>query len=173
MAQGWIKLYRKLLDNTTVCRDSDHFAVWGYLVLKATHKNIFSYFRGERVELFPGQLITSRRSISDFFCISESKVQRILKDFETAQQIEQRTSSKNRLITVLNWESYQDDEQRAERQPNGKRTTNGRPANGRRTASEHKQECKEYKNEKNIGGCAASPPPVDDERARLIAELRR
>ena len=26
--QGWVKLYRSILENPLVCKDSDHFAVW-------------------------------------------------------------------------------------------------------------------------------------------------
>lgn len=104
---GWIKTHRKLLDNPIVCKDSDHLSIWMYLLLNATHETINGMFKGKRISLEPGQLITGRKSISEFLQINEYKVQRILKLYESEQQIKQQTSNKNRLITIVNWSSYQ------------------------------------------------------------------
>lgn len=123
MKQGYIAIHRKMLDNPVVCKDADHIAVWCYLLLNATHTNYDVFFKGERLTLRPGQLLTGRKSISKQFNVSESKVQRILKLFESEQQIEQQTSNQNRLITILNWDSYQKGEQRNEQQLNNNRTT--------------------------------------------------
>lgn len=120
---GWIKLHRKLLDNPIVCKDADHLAIWMYLLLNATHSELSVMFEGKRILLQPGQLITGRKSLSLKFNISESKVQRILKCFENEHQIEQQTSNKNRLISILNWCSYQSSEQQIEQQVNNNRTT--------------------------------------------------
>lgn len=105
--EGWIKLHRKLLDNPIVCKDSDHIAIWIYLLLNATHVNYDVLFNGERKTLLPGQLITGRKSIAEKLNISEHKVQRILKTFENAHQIAQQTTSRNRLITIVRWNDYQ------------------------------------------------------------------
>lgn len=80
-------------------------------------------FEGVRITLSPGQLLTGRKSISSKLKVSESKVQRILKTFEIEQQIEQQTTPRNRLISVLNWNQYQKNEQLFEQQLNNKRTT--------------------------------------------------
>ena len=140
--EGYIKLYRQTLENPIVCKDAEHFAVWCYLLLNATHSEIEKVFKGKKIILQKGQLITGRGSISVNIKIAESKVQRILKTFEIEHQIEQQTSNKNRLITVLNWELYQSSEQQKEQQLNNKRTTTEQQ-------SEHKQECI-YKNDKNV-----------------------
>ena len=132
---GWVKLYRKTLDNPIACKDSDYFAVWCYLLLNATHKEVEKIFAGEKITLKKGQLITGRKVIATTFNISDSKVGRILKTLENEQQIEQQTSNKNRLISIVNWECYQESEQQNEQQVNNNCTT-----------SEHKQECKELKN---------------------------
>lgn len=134
---GWIKLHRKMLDNPVVCKDSDHLAVWTYLLLNATHSDYPEMFNGKKIILKPGQLITGRKVISVKFKISESKVQRILKLFENEQQIAQQTGNKNRLITILSWEDYQGREHQNEQQLNNKRTTS-------------EQQVNTYKNNKNI-----------------------
>ena len=55
--EGWIKLHRKILDNPIVMKDSEHLAVWIYLLLNATHKDYDVLFEGKRITLKPGQLI--------------------------------------------------------------------------------------------------------------------
>ena len=105
--EGWIKVYRQMLDNPIVCKDSDHIAVWIYLLLNATHTEYDTLFKGKRTTLQKGQLITGTISISKKLKINKDKVQRILKRFEIDKQIEQQTSNKNRLITILNWDKYQ------------------------------------------------------------------
>jgi len=126
---GWISLHRKLLENPDVCKDSDHLAVWIYLLLNATHTDYDVMFDNKRTTLKPGELITGRKSISAKIKISESKVQRILKTFEIEQQIEQQTTSQNRLISVLNWNQYQQSEQPIEHQVNNDRTTSEQRVN--------------------------------------------
>ena len=123
MNNGWIKIYRKTIDNPIVCKDTDHLAVWIYLLCEATHSEIDVIFKGKRITLQPGQLITGRKKIADKFHISEYKVQRILKLFESAQQIAQQASNQNRLVTILNWEYYQQDAQQDEQRMHNGCTT--------------------------------------------------
>lgn len=127
--EGWICLHRKVLDNPIACKDADYFAVWIYLLLKATHKDYEIIFKNERITLHSGQLITGRKVISNKFNISESKVQRILKTFEIEQQIEQQASNQNRLITILKWDLYQQIEQQNEQPVNNQRTTSEQRVN--------------------------------------------
>ena len=117
-AEGWIKLHRKLLDNPVTMKDTDHLAVWIYLLLNASHNEHPALFKGEKITLKPGQLITGRKSIALALHIDESKVERILKSLKSEQQIEQQTSNKNRLISITNWEFYQQSEQQSEQQVN-------------------------------------------------------
>ena len=134
MKRGWIKLYRSLLDNPTATKSTGHLAVWIYLLLNASVTSRKIVFKGEEMELKPGQLITGRKEISDI-CgdLNESKVHRVLKDFENAQQIEQQTTSQKRLISLINWSKYQDGEQQNEQRANNERTTSEQQANNERT----------------------------------------
>lgn len=127
--QGWISLHRELLDNPIVCKDTHYFTIWIYLLLQATHTDQDKIFKGNKVKLKRGQLITGRKSLANRFNINESKVQRILKMFESEQMIEQQTSNKNRLITILKYELYQSVEQQIKQPVNNKRTTNEQPVN--------------------------------------------
>ena len=142
MNNGYIKLYRQILDNPVVCKDSDHFAVWVYLLLNATHDNIDMLFNGKRITLKPGQLITGRKSISSKLNIEESKVRRIINLFKIDQQIDQQTSNKNSLITILKWSSYQNNDQQNEQQ-----VTNNRPTSDQQVTTNKND--KNVKNDKN------------------------
>mgnify|MGYP003299671271 CR=1 FL=1 len=139
---GWVKLHRKMLDNPIIMKDADHLAVWMYLLLNATHAEYPALFRGKKITLQPGQLITGRKSIAGTLCVNESKVTRILSAFEIEQQIEQQASNKNRLITVVNWDKYQLCEQPIEQQMNNKRTSTEQQVNTNKKN-------KNVKNEKN------------------------
>lgn len=154
--EGWIKSHRAILDNPIVCKDADHYAVWGYLLHNAAHTPTDAMFNGKRMTLKPGQLIAGRKRIAEFFKIKESKVQRILMLFENERQIERQTTNTNSLISITNWVLYQSDEQQnelrmnsdrtaSEQQVNGQRTTTEQPMNSDRTASEQQvntiQEC--------------------------------
>lgn len=123
MNNGYVKIHRKLLNNPIVMKDCEHLAVWIYLLLNATHQDRNVLFKGKKIIIGPGQLITGRKSISSELQISESKVQRILNFFESEHQIEQQTSNKNRVITLINWHKYQDNEHQIEQQLNNNRTT--------------------------------------------------
>ena len=131
MEQGWIKIHRKILDNPIVCKDSDYMAVWIYLLLNATHKKIDAIFKGKRITLEEGQLITGRKAIAKTFDIQESKVKRILLELENDQQIIRERSNLNSLITIVKWKEYQSNDQQGDQLMTSKRP-----------ASDHKQECK-------------------------------
>lgn len=141
--EGWIKLHRKMLDNPIIIKDSDYLAVWVYLLLNTTHKEYDVLFKGKRTTLKKGQLLTGRKSISEKLKIDENKVQRILKTLENEQQIEQQKSNKNRLITIVSWDKYQQDEQQIEQQLNNKRTTSEQQVNTNKNV-------KNIKNDKNV-----------------------
>lgn len=155
--EGWIKLHRKALENPIVFKDSDHIAVWVYLLLMATHREKLVIFGGQKVTLKPGQLITGRKSISEKIRVSESKIQRILSAFENEQQIEQQTSNRNRLITIVSWSEYQESEQQIEPQMNNKRTTDEQPVNTNKN-----ERMKELKNERSLKDI----PPVSPKGER-------
>lgn len=114
--EGWIKIHRKLLDNPITCKDSDYLSVWIYLLLNATHKEHDVLFKGKRITLQKGQLITGIISISRKIKIDKNKIQRILKSFENDKQITQQTSNKNRLISIINWNEYQDIDKQNDKQ---------------------------------------------------------
>lgn len=109
MRRGYIKLYRKLLDNPVACADGDHLAVWVYLLMSATRAPIKAKYGGEIIDLLPGQLLTSRREIAEVLKISDSKIKRVLQSLKKNLHIATETDHQQTLITVLKWSKYQEE----------------------------------------------------------------
>lgn len=153
---GWVKLYRSMLNNPIVMKDADHLAVWVYLLLNATHEEHKALFKGKKITMKAGQVITGSKSISCRLSISESKVRRVLDAFKSDGQIDKQTSNKNSLITILSWDLYQQSGKQNDGQMTDKwRTSDGQVTDNRRT-SDDKQECKEGEECKN----ERSTPPI-------------
>src|SRR6478672_10342607 len=117
MNQGYIKLYRQLLEHPYFS-DSEYVHIWIYLLMSATHRPMKMRFAGGVIELQPGQLITGRESIARRTGIHPSKVQRVLRKMEIEQQIEQHPACTSRVVTILNWARYQHSEHPTEQPPN-------------------------------------------------------
>lgn len=136
MNQGWIKLHRSLLSNAVALKPA-YAWLWVTLLLKASHDTHSFIWNGEKVECKRGQVYTGRRELGKECGISPSTVENILTYLENEHQIGQQKYSKFRLITVLNYTKYQQNEPKNEPQSDHRVTTDG-----------HIQEGKELKNEK-------------------------
>ena len=121
MKKGYIKIWRK----TTEWTFSDKplaLALWVWLLMLAKHrrkdeKPIKKIFKNKIIEIKDGQLLTGRRFLSEITGISEATVEKYLNFFEKEKQIIQQKSNRNRLITILNWESYQGNNKEVIQQP--------------------------------------------------------
>lgn len=71
------------------------------------------------VVIHEGQLVTGRKQLSKQSGIAESTIEDVLNFLERQHQIQQQKTTKYRLITILNWKQYQDDN----RKSNNKATT--------------------------------------------------
>lgn len=149
--EGWIKMHRKLKESS-IYKDSELVHLWVHILLTAKYYPCKDDWEGKEIVLQPGQFITGRKRLSSETRISESKTQRALKRFETCGMITQQTCPRKRLITVLNWEGYQQDEQ----QTNNNRTTIEQQSN-----TIYKKERKEERKNKN-------PLPEDDLKSKAF-----
>ena len=107
MAEGWICLHRKMLDNNTVCRDAAHMAIWVYLLLSAEHEETEVLFGGERRVLKAGELIISVNRFAETYGIEKNKTWRILKRFESEKQITICSDKQQTMIKITEWGKYQ------------------------------------------------------------------
>ena len=131
--EGWVKLHRELLESSLW--KSEPFSkgqAWVDLILLANHKDSYFYKRGNKVEVKRGQVGRSEVELSDRWKWSRNKVRKFLKDLEKEQQISITKSSVTQIVTILNYNEYQSNEQQKD---------------SRRTAKEQQKDT--YKNDKN------------------------
>lgn len=119
--EGWIKLHRQLLESKWGS-NLEMLGFWTALLIMANHKSAYTK---DGTLVNQGQLMTSRDSLSEAFNLSPSKIYRMLKMLCHSEQIEQQTSNKNTLITILKWQKYQGEESTV----NNKRTTDEQQVN--------------------------------------------
>lgn len=126
--EGWISVHRKIM-NSSWFNKSEYVHLWLYLLLKANHQDKEIYVGSEKVLVKRSQLLTSRNKLSEVVHVQENKIYRILKCFENEQQIEQQKTKKYTVITILNYDIYQKNEQQIEQSMNNKRTTDEQQMN--------------------------------------------
>lgn len=155
MSEGWIKLHRKLQDNSLW--SSEPFTrgqAWVDLILLANHEPGFIYVRDHRIDLKRGDVGWSQNRLSGRWQWSRTKVRKFLNDLEKEQQIKQIKSNSYTVIRLINYKDYQKkkDEKTTEKQQKNNSST---------TEKQQKDTNKNVKNVKNEkeGG---SPPSKND-----------
>lgn len=114
---GWIKLHRKILESPTWT--SEKFTrgqAWADLLLLANWEEGFIRVRGNRINLKRGQVGWSELSLSKRWKWSRTKTKNFIKELEKDQRIEQQRNRLSSVITIVNYNKYQDKEQQEEQQ---------------------------------------------------------
>lgn len=111
---GYFRLHRSIFANPVVTKDQDYFLVWIYILSQAEYeKGNKVDFGGKTITLKPGQFTigVSRQMLGDLHRIqrnlSKDKLFRILKRYVSEKQIAKQSDGRSTLITVLNYEQYQ------------------------------------------------------------------
>jgi hypothetical protein len=149
--EGWIRLYRKSLSNGWL-QNHKLWVLWTYCLLKASHKEHKVMIGNQQVTLQPGQFIFGRKKAAKETGLSEQQIRTSLVSLRTLENLTIKSTNKFSVITVINWELYQNtDEVVTSKVTSTQPTTN------------HIQECK---NEKNKRICA-SPPSSNGKDPRV------
>lgn len=136
--EGWIKIHRKLI-TWEWYTDSKMVHLFLHLLLSANHKP--NQWQGINVER--GQLITGRIKLSVATGISEQSIRTCLLKLEKTKELTIKTTNRNSIITLLNYDSYQiNDEIKKE-------LTNNQPTINQQSTT-NKNDNKEKKKEYNI-----------------------
>ena len=135
---GWIKLHRQIIDNENYlsepfCRNM----AWIDLLLLANHENSSFMCRGISVKLKRGQVGYTSENLGKRWKWSRGKVLRYLSALEKQSQITQQKNNVTTLISILNYERYQQ---------NG--TTDG-TTDGTAISTTERQQTDTNKNDKN------------------------
>ena len=162
MSGGWIKLHRELLDKS-IWQEStaEQKAILITLLSMANYEPNKWEFQGEQYELQAGQLITSLPSIAEKSGkgISIQNVRTALKRFEKLGFLTDKSTNKNRLITIANWGFYQG----CEDEPTGNLTGNQQATNS----------YKEIKNKRSINSPAKAEPAAAPSEAQKATKAEQ
>jgi len=134
----WIKLHRQAIENDWL-KNPKLWAFWCYCLLKATYKPKIKKHGFQDVPLVPGQFIFGRKSAAKDLEMSERSIRTCLDSLKNSKNVTIKTTNKYSVITVTNWDKYQDKQDNDDQQ-NDQQPTSNRPA------TDHKQEVKNIKN---------------------------
>lgn len=158
MAQaGWIKIHRKITENWLYPnrRKFTNFEAWLHLLLSANYDESKIFENGQLIPISRGQTLTSELKLSFEWMWSRSCVRNFLKNLQKDGMILLKTTSKYTLITICNYESYQDERTTERHQKNNRKTSKGH----QKDTSEEGKEDKESKEGKEV---AFIPPTLED-----------
>lgn len=113
---GWIKLHRSLKDHFLFdFNEPDKALAWIDLLLSANHKEQTVKIKGRSFVVGRGQLCMSQVTLQQRWKMSQNKVKRFLILLKSEGMIDVQTNDLTTLITICNYDSYQDDERTDER----------------------------------------------------------
>jgi len=102
---GYIKLYRKMTEWGWY-KDANTKAVFLHLLLTANYKE--TEYMG--VTIHPGQTVVGRKALAETLGLSEQKIRTALTRLKSTNEITIKTTNKFSVVTVVNWASYQFDD---------------------------------------------------------------
>lgn len=137
---GFIKLHRKMV-NWGWYDDINTKVVFLHLLLTANFKD--TEWHG--IQLKRGDVITSIPSLAADLKLSEQNIRTALKHLKLTGEVTDKAYSKFRIISIKNYDSYQDDN----RQTNSQITDKSQSANSQLTVNQQQRKNdKKYKNDK-------------------------
>jgi len=157
--KGWVAVGRNLVESE-IYKDSRKLHIWMHLLLNANHKKGQAVIGHQVIDLEPGQQVTGQKSIAYATGVNRNFVQRVLVLFENLGYIEQQITNKYRVISITNWERYQNPEQQASNKRaadeqqmstnNNDNNVNNKDNNKKRFKPPALHEVVEYVNEKQL-----------------------
>ncbi len=140
---GWLKLHRELMHKAIWKTSSlEQKVILITLLMMANHSESEWEWKGERFIVKPGQVITSLKSIAEH-CgegISQRNVRTAIERFEKYGFLTNESTNKSRLITIVNWESYQGgtgrDDKTTDKQPTSNRQADDKQPTSNRQADD-------------------------------------
>lgn len=140
---GWIKLHRKLVDwewfNTP-----NMYHIFSYCLLKANYEE--KSWKG--IKIIRGSFITSIAKISEDTGVSIQSVRTCLKRLQKTSEINIVTNKLHSIVTVCNYDSYQEEVKQPNKEPNKQLTNNQQTPNKLLTTTKNIKEYKELKEDK-------------------------
>lgn len=142
--QGFIKLHRSIVEWEWY-KDSNTMRVFLHLLLKANHKS--KKWQGQTIEA--GSFITSYENLSVETGLSVQQIRTAINKLKSTSEITYKSTSRNSIITINNWNEYQENNTQINKQ-----ITSNQQANNKQITT-----TKNDKNDKN----SSSSVVIEDE----------
>ena len=108
---NYIKLFRKCTENFLFDeKPFDRWHAFEFLMIRASWKPKTIIIKGQQVKLDAGQLIYSEATLAKCFGWSREKVRRFITLLESLEMITTKPTYLGTIITVTNWQKYQQNE---------------------------------------------------------------
>jgi len=145
MAEGFIKLWRCLLEKSIWTQSTpEQKAVFITLLMLANHKEKQWEWNGKKFEANPGQFVTSLQQLAEKSGVTIQNVRTALNRFKKLDFLTDESTKTGRLVTIVNWRSYQDGRNKSNKEDNSQLTKSQQRPNKDLTTN------KNDKNDKNI-----------------------
>ena len=121
MSSGWIKLHRSLLD-WEWWDDQNTTRLFIYLLISASH----SRKKWKSIDIEPGDIKTDQPTLSKKTGISIRGIRTSLTKLKSTGEVSVKTTNKYSVISINNWNQFQQDDSQVVTQATDKRQTNDR-----------------------------------------------
>lgn len=149
--QGWVKIYRSILDKPIWFQSTpEQKTILITLLLMANHKEKEWEWNGKRFKAIPGQLVTSLNNIVKN-CgkgISIQNVRTALDRFKKYEFLTYESTKTGRLINIVNWGIYQEQKEETNKDINKDLTKGQQRANKDLTTNKNDKNVKNERNNK-------------------------
>jgi hypothetical protein len=150
MHRGFLKLYRKITDNKYYF--SEPFTktqAWIDLLIMANVKDNIIYIRGNKITVKRGQICRSQETLAERWKWSRGKVKRYLSDLKNEHQIIQQNNAVCSIISIVNYDDYNETDGRQYDRRTADSTTDGRQTVRQTDIEKNDNKDNNVKNENN------------------------
>jgi hypothetical protein len=142
MDHGYVKIWRKMLFSGLLT-SPQVLQLFVWILLRSCYKSTRVLINKTMVTLAPGQSIFGRDAAAKELNSTPRKIRTSLETLKKLAIIDQQTTNRYSIITVINWHTYQGQDSEGD-QPRVRQRASKRPAN------DHIQEVKEGKEVKEL-----------------------
>ncbi len=148
MQQGWIKLYRSMVDNEfwQEERTFSRGEAWIDLLLMVNHEERKVLVGNKTVVVKPGERLTSIAQLSERWGWSRCKTKMFLDLLQEENMITYQSTTKYTLVTIVKWDFYQNDTDSHRHHFDNKTTTNQHQIDTNKNEKNEKNDENEKKN---------------------------
>jgi len=152
VSEGYIFLHRKTQKHWVFERP-EYLKAWIQMLFDATHQDYEVLVGNQLVRLKRGQFIFGRKAFSKKTGLSERSVRTLINRLKKSQMIDQQTTNKFSIISILNYDDYQTGvHQTSSKRPTGDQqatTNNNNNNNNNISAAPELLEVEQYFHDKN------------------------